>query len=290
MIPIGLKDKIEAFLGKSILGASRVAGGDINHAAEVKLSNSLTCFLKWNTQAPPGFFTAEATGLAELAKCKGLKVPEVLLASEEQDGVPAFLLQEMLIPCYPSKDNWKSFGVTLANLHRITSDSFGFRSDNFIGLTPQSNSCLKSWPDFFWCERLLKQASIGAVNGWFKEHLQDLFLSKEKRILDILGAEQDPKPSLLHGDMWIGNVFWCADGHTLLDPAVYYGSREADLAYSQLFGGFPEEFYKAYDDAYRLSKGFENRRDILNLYHIMNHANMFGGTYIQQTRLIIERI
>ena len=141
----------------------------------------------------------------------------------------------------------------------------------------------------FFKYRLLYQAQLGKSSGWFTEELESILFSKEKLIKDFL-AEGPSEASLLHGDLWSGNVFWSNDGPALIDPAVYYGSREADLAMTELFSGFSRDFYQAYEKVFPMISGYQKRREVLNLYHLMNHANLFAGTYINSVAVVLHSI
>ena len=162
----------------------------------------------------------------------------------------------------------------LARLHRHTSDRFGWASDNWIGLAPQENGWCGSWSDFWLEKRMKPQLRRAEGNGLHFGKLDFL------KILD----DHQPAPSLLHGDLWSGNVGFTREGPVIFDPAVYYGDREADLAMTELFGGFPREFYAAYDGAFRLDPGYANRKHLYNLYHLLNHLNLFGAGYLGQVQ------
>jgi fructosamine-3-kinase len=167
----------------------------------------------------------------------------------------------------------------LAKLHRTTSARFGWESDNWIGLAPQKNGWSDDWAGFFLERRLRPQAEWAAAKG-FRIALPD--------VTRLLGHR--PEPSLLHGDLWSGNAGFTREGPVLFDPAVYYGDREADLAMTELFGGFPREFYAAYAAEFPLVPGYEARRDAYNLYHVLNHLNLFGAGYLAQAQTLLARL
>ncbi len=170
--------------------------------------------------------------------------------------------------------DWPAMGRMLAALHRKTSDRFGWIRDNWIGLSPHKNGWREDWAVFFIEKRLVPQAEQAGKNG-FSVELPDV-----KTLLE----GHNPEPSLLHGDLWSGNAGFTAEGPVIFDPAVYYGDREADLAMTELFGGFPDEFYAAYEEAYPLAAGYQTRKHLYNLYHLLNHLNLFGGGYLGQVK------
>jgi fructosamine-3-kinase len=188
-----------------------------------------------------------------------------------------------------SRGNVKLLGEQLAALHRCEAENFGFASDNFIGTTTQPNSWANDWVGFWREHRLGFQLRLAEEKG-YGGSLQRLGV----KLLDALPAffaDYTPLPSLLHGDLWNGNHAFLADGTpTIFDPAVYYGDRECDLAMTELFGGYPADFYAAYRAAYPLDPGYASRRELYNLYHILNHANLFGGGYARQAEQIMERL
>jgi len=192
-------------------------------------------------------------------------------------------LMEFIYPGTKKKNFFEDFGWSLANLHRYTASHFGFYEDNFIGATPQLNvvkgSASKTWKQFFWEYRILYQFQLAQKNGYADEKLTNGISQLEDRVEMILSGSEE-SPSLLHGDLWKGNFIVDRNGEpVLIDPAVYYGHREADLAMTKLFGGFPPEFYEAYNENYPLKEGYEYRENIYLLYHVLNHLNLFGHSY-----------
>ncbi len=199
-------------------------------------------------------------------------VPEVIEASEEG------LLFEYL---EPGSEDSLALAQGLAELHQSEESRFGFESNNFIGLTEQRNSWSKNWPEFFIKRRLRFQAQLGEDKGWFRESEEfEAYLERVRLIL----SEDEIQPSLLHGDLWSGNVYWSSKGPALIDPAVYFGDSEADLAFSEMFGGFSSQFYQKYFSLRKKTSAYSIKKRIYNLYHLMNHANIFGGSYCQQVR------
>ena len=214
-------------------------------------------------------YAAEAGGLRAL-RAAGVRAPEPF-DHGLRDG-KAFIEMERLQ--LGARADWPALGRMLAALHRNTADRFGWESDNWIGLAPQKNGWSDSWASFFLEKRLNPQAARAKRNG-HKIELPDV-----NKLLE----GHRPKASLLHGDLWSGNAGFTAEGPVIFDPAVYYGDREADLAMTELFGGFPREFYAAYDEAFPLPAGYATRKHLYNLYHLLNHLNIFGGSYYAQVK------
>jgi protein-ribulosamine 3-kinase len=233
-------------------------------------------FVKVNRADRLPMLEAEAAGLAELAACGAMRVPRPLATGRE--GVHAFLVLEWLD--FGAGGHDAALGRALAALHRHTVPRFGWHRDNTIGTTPQQNGWCDDWCTFFGERRLAPQAARVADCGH-----AELAAAVRRLIaaLPALLAGHAPRPSLLHGDLWGGNAGALATGEPVLfDPAVYYGDREADLAMTELFGGFSADFRAAYRAAWPLDAGYERRRPLYNLYHVLNHANLFGGGYLAQ--------
>ena len=214
-------------------------------------------------------YAAEAEGLRAL-RAAGVRAPEPF--EHGIRGGRAFIEMERLE--LGGRADWPAMGRMLAALHRNSSDRFGWQSDNWIGLSPQKNGWCGDWVTFFIEKRLDPQAERARKNG-FPVELPDV-----KKLLE----GHKPEASLLHGDLWSGNAGFTAAGPVVFDPAVYYGDREADIAMTELFGGFPREFYAAYNDAFPLPAGYETRKHLYNLYHLLNHLNLFGGGYLGQVK------
>ncbi|GJL81528.1 MAG: fructosamine kinase family protein [marine bacterium B5-7] len=231
-------------------------------------------------------FNAEADGLAALGECLELRVPKVITQGVF-DRRAALVLE--YIALRPIANAAVKLGEGLPALHAITNDAFGWHRDNFIGVTPQVNHRATDWPGFFATRRLKYQFDLAAGNGFSRELADD-----GERLLAEMGAlfsGHDVRPSLLHGDLWTGNA--AADDHgraVIYDPAVYYGDREADIAMSELFGGFGRDFYAAYQSAWPLDDGYPVRKQLYNLYHVLNHLNLFGGGYLGEAKALIAQL
>ena len=266
-----------------------VSGGSINEAYRLEGADGARYFLKLNEAKQLPMFVAEAGGLNEIAATQTIHVPHPI--AHGVAGKQSYLVLEHLE--LSSRGNAHLLGEQLAALHRCTSANFGFAQDNFIGTTPQPNAWPKNgkadWINFWRDQRLGFQLRLAAQNGYGGQ-LQRL----GEKLSDALPAffvAYTPQTSLLHGDLWSGNHAFLADGMpTIFDPATYYGDRECDLAMTELFGGYPAEFYVAYRAAYPLDSGYASRRDLYNLYHILNHANLFGGGYAKQAEQMIQRL
>jgi protein-ribulosamine 3-kinase len=262
-----------------------VRGGDISAAWHVRSENS-GVFLKTGPATSLTMFQAEADGLKELRHADAIRVPEVLGCVSS--GTESILALEWLPLEPPTSGTGHMLGEQLAGLHKTTADQFGWSRDNTIGATPQRNQWSDDWLDFFAEHRLGPQLHLAERNG-FTGPLQ----SEGTRLLGDMGKYFDnywPEASLLHGDLWGGN--WAAfDGEPVVfDPAVYYGDRETDIAMTKLFGGFDEEFYWAYEEAWPLAGGSEYRILLYQLYHVLNHLNLFGGSYLNRALRIIRSL
>ncbi|MGQ0385301.1 MAG: fructosamine kinase family protein [Gammaproteobacteria bacterium] len=266
--------------------ASQGRKGDVHlfgSAEKVNVPN----FVKRLPVAERWRLAAEADGLARIAATGAIRVPQVL--GEGADDAGAWLELEWLElqPADAASD--ARMGAALAALHRVTGPAFGLERDNAIGATQQPNAFSDDWTGFWHERRLLFQFDLAARNGC-GGRLQD----RGRRLLDALPAllaGHHPEPSLLHGDLWGGNRAMLADGTPVVfDPAAYYGDREADLAMTRLFGGFGPRFYAAYERAWPLTAGAALRCELYNLYHVLNHLNLFGGRYRAQAESMIDRL
>lgn len=232
-------------------------------------------------------FAAEIAGLAALRAAGCIRVPETIACG--RIGERAVLELEYLPLTALDRASGAELGRRLAALHRHGGPRFGWTEDNFIGATPQENSWRDAWPRFFGEHRLRPQLRRARDRGMNRDELE-----RGERLIEQAAAffvTYRPMPSLLHGDLWSGNAAALADGTPVIyDPAVYYGDRETDLAMTELFGGFPDAFYAAYRQEWPLDPGYETRKTLYNLYHILNHFNLFGNAYANQARRMIDRL
>ena len=231
-------------------------------------------------------FITEAHGLQELNKAAAIRVPEVIMYDDD------FILLEYISQGNKSKKFFSEFGRSFALMHKYTSENFGFYEDNFIGSNVQKNIPAdkekESWTSFYFNKRILFQLELTEKLGYATSELKKGIGKLEENIEEIIGTN-DEEPSLLHGDLWGGNYIVDENGNVcLIDPAVYYGHREADLGMTKLFGGFNSEFYEDYNEANPLQDGYEYRENIYKLYHVLNHLNLFGGGYYSQAISLIH--
>jgi protein-ribulosamine 3-kinase len=291
MLPHELKLSVESILSEisgkqvTISETGPVGGGCINETVLMK-TNIGRFFIKHNSAtAFPGMFEKEAAGLKLLTDASSLEIPEVIATGET--GRYSFLLLEYIETGTPGLNFWIDFGTKLAELHRNTSDNFGFDYDNYIGSLIQENNPYPDFFSFFISQRIEPQLKNARNKGAFSHSDVRCFDSLFKSLHNIIPVE---KPALIHGDLWNGNFMVNASGSPcLIDPAVYYGHREADIAMTQLFGGFHPDFYQAYNHAWPMEKEWPKRMDIFNLYPLLVHVNLFGGGYAGQVLRIIRQ-
>lgn len=273
MIPAALRAALETELGP-IRDFTPVGGGDINEAARLTIA-SARYFVKWNYHPRPQMFSSEAQGLRLLATARAVRVPQVVA---EIDQPPALVL-EWIEPGANKQTSVEALGRGLAQQHRSSWEQYGLDHDNYIGANPQRNTPARSWIEFYRDQRLGVQRELAQRNGYLTPNRA----RRLDRVLDRLPHWIDEtlvQPALLHGDLWGGNTLIDAQGQpVLIDPAVYYGDREAEIAFTELFGGFGARFYAAYQEAWPLDRGYCDRRDLYNLYHLLNHLNLFGEGY-----------
>lgn len=275
-------------LGSEVAAASErsVSGGSINACSRFE-SDQGALFVKHGDASSLEMFQAEADGLAELSRAHAVRVPRVLAVSEHEGT--AFLALEWIDLRAASAGSEAKLGELLAAQHRVTRDKFGWHRDNTIGSTPQTNRQTDAWLEFFRDWRLRPQLALAKRNGSGADLVDSGHRLCEQ--LERFFPAYDPSPSLLHGDLWGGN--WGADASgqpVLFDPAVYFGDRETDLAMTRLFGGFGARFYAAYQAAWPMDPGAGTRTTLYNLYHVLNHFNLFGGGYLRQALGMIQRL
>lgn len=265
---------------------SRIGGGCINSACRVE-GNGQRYFVKLNRAELLDMFVAEAEGLSEMASAEAIRVPRPVVYGTAAGQ--AWIAMELIEFGGSSRGAMAEFGRQLAAMHQHTQAQFGWHRDNTIGSTHQPNDRQQSWLDFWRQQRLGYQLELAARHGG-----SGRMLSQGEKLLGSLDAffsDYLPDASLLHGDLWSGNYAISETGEPVIfDPAVYYGDREADIAMTELFGGFGGEFYAAYNEAWPLDPGYQTRKTLYNLYHILNHFNMFGGGYGSQAESMIDRL
>ncbi len=293
-IPVfgSLKEAVSLAKGKGITVEKKqaVQGGDANEAYRLVLSDGSLLFLKANSISDADFFRAEAEGIAVIRKTGTVRVPDIYAIGT--DGGYSFLLMEHIDKAWMGQGFWEELGRNLASMHRADTASFvsggkyGLSSDNYIGAGKQKNTPKSSWIEFFSECRLRPQFELAA--GYFDSRT----LKMANRLLDRLDRFlfEPETPSLLHGDLWSGNFMSDENGRpVLIDPAVYVGCSEADIAMTELFGGFDRRFYDSYFEVIGMVPGYEDRRDLYNLYHLTNHLNLFGSTYLRAVVRTIEK-
>lgn len=263
-----------------LIGFKQVGGGCINHAVKITSSQG-DFFLKWNTNGPADLFVKEAESLNEMGKTDNsfLIIPKVIW-SKLTDELPGLLLMEYLQPAGSTSGFDERLGRGIAQLHRNTASEFGFYHSNYCGTTLQDNTWNGSWPEFFGQQRiwrLVKQ--IGVLRGTTPEE-QKIYARLVDKMPQLLG--HPTVQSLIHGDLWSGNYMYTANGPALIDPACYYADREMELGMMQLFGGFSPTVWKSYQEEYPLPDGWQRRIELYQLYHLLNHNLLFGGSYGQQ--------
>jgi len=269
-----------------------LGGGSINSAYKITGSNGQHYFVKLNSADLEYMFQVEFDSLNELsqlltkAKSNTLQIPApICFGTTESDK--SYLVLEYI--AMNSRGDGEKMGLALAELHRITAKQYGWYQDNIIGSTPQSNQKHSDWLNFWREERMIPQFQMLYDKG-YKDYLLPLS-DKLLKQLDSLLGNHNPPASLLHGDLWSGNYAYDEQGRPVVfDPAMYYGDREADLAMTELFGGFGQDFYHAYNEAWPLDENYKTRKTLYNLYHILNHANLFGTSYLNQAMAMMARL
>jgi protein-ribulosamine 3-kinase len=280
-----LPDPVSRWLAEGGFGAvvssQPVSGGCINNGTRLLTASGQTFFLKTNLHLPDDVFQREMEGLLALRKPDGPRLPEAYLTGAD------FLLLEDLKPGQIQPDFWARLGRQLASLHSYTHDRFGFEHNNYLGSTPQPNPWMEDGHAFFTEQRLMFQARLAQRNGYFRSREMRLTEKLCQRLPELAPVQP---ASLIHGDLWSGNVISNESGSpALIDPAAHYGWAEAELGMTALFGGFGGAFYRAYEEMRPLEAGWRDRLDIYNLYHLLNHLNLFGSGYYGQVVGILRR-
>jgi fructosamine-3-kinase len=261
-----------------------VSGGCINQGYAIT-GNELTYFVKINQASQVDMFEAEAFGLKQILATRTIRVPEPICWGIADNS--SYLVMEWLEFGRGTTQAWEEMGRKLAAMHQAGGSSqFGWERNNTIGSTPQINTWTENWGDFFAEHRIGYQLQLAKRRGGsFPDYPQVVEVVK-----DFL-ADRMPEPSLVHGDLWSGNAAVLETGEpVILDPATYYGDREVDIAMTELFGGFPAAFYRGYNQVFPLDEGYERRKTLYNLYHILNHFNLFGGGYGSQANRMLGQI
>ncbi len=271
----------------SISNIQSVSGGCINSTYILQSENN-SYFIKLNQAKFLPMFEAEFAGLKELRKTKTIRIPQPIVCGISGDKT--FLVMENIPLASSSKQSDEQLGQQLAALHQIQQPFFGWHIDNTIGSTPQPNSRSENWLSFWQTHRLGFQLSLAETNGYGGRLLQSG--EKLSESLGYFFSDYHPTPSLLHGDLWSGNAAVSATSNepVIYDPACYYGDREADIAMTELFDGFGSNFYAAYSTIYPLDSGYSIRKKLYNLYHILNHLNLFGEGYLHQAQGLIDSL
>ena len=282
-----LRNALATVLDCAVVHAVPVAGGDINQAYSVRLSDDRELFVKTNDNAPATMFECEARGLAWLGECNALRVPDVIAVSSADDHCH-YLVLEMLTPGRRAPDFDERLGRGLATLHRSGADHFGLDYHNFIATLPQNNDSCASWADFYALRRLEPQVKRAvdhrvAPRAWVRQ--LDRLIT---RLPELVGPAEPP--SRLHGDLWSGNVHVGPDGSPcLIDPAVYAGHREMDLAMLALFGGLSDATEHAYDETWPRAPEWRDRVPLYQLYPLLTHVNLFGSSYVSAVEDKLKR-
>ena len=265
-----------------------ISGGCINEACIVETNIGRSLFLKWNRHAIEGLLASEIVGLEAIRETGAIRVPEIIGHDVTPDGL-SFLVLEWIDSQSPSKHFEADLGCRLASLHRLgEAEQYGFAQQNFIGTTMQPNGWHADWLEFWKTSRMGVQLTLARENGYgdqaFSRLGDRLMVRMDSMLSDSL------RPSLIHGDLWSGNFLADEKGFpVLLDPAAYYADREAEFGMLTLFGGLSDSFYDAYREAWPLAAGAEERIEIYRLYHLLNHLNLFGATYLSDCLKIMRK-
>lgn len=280
-LPVGVKHFLRAQRWGVVQNARPISGGSINRVLRLQSEHGPPALLKTNHSAPPGLFAREAEGLQALLQAGGLRVPTVYAHGED------WLLMEYLSATERSADYCTVLGEGLARLHSTVNKRFGFLNDNYIGSTAQLNPWTKDGHSFFADSRLRFQGRLARESGLLSTADYRLL----ERVIEHLSDLIPEQPaSLIHGDLWSGNVIVGPQAEpVLVDPAAHFGWAEAELAMTILFGRFERAAYQAYEQVRALAPGYMQRADIYNLYHLLNHLNLFGRGYLGRVQAVLKR-
>ena len=291
-----LLQEVERLIGEktgqpaAIKNAGGVGGGCINSAQVLQLEDGRRYFLKSNPAPLPRMFECEASALERMAAVGAIRVPRPIATGGEAQGVTPFIVMEHIPGGSSASHFQETFGRQFAEFHKSSPhDHFGFEEDNYIGSTPQPNGWLDDWVEFWRERRLGFQLQLARKNGYSDSTMDKLGDRLLDRLDEIIAQPEEPA-CLLHGDLWGGNYMVGENGEpVLIDPAAYYGRREADLGMTILFGGFSSDFYAAYEEVWPLEEGSRERLEIYKLYHLLNHLNLFGTSYKGGCMQILRR-
>ena len=268
----------------AIANTKSVSGGCINQGYKIS-GNSTDYFVKLNQASQVEMFAAEALGLKQMYATQTITVPQPICWGTADSS--SYIVLQWLDLGKGNNESWTEMGRQLAAMHRQgTNQNFGFEINNTIGSTPQINTWMDNWADFFAQQRIGYQLKLANRNGGsFPDTNRVVDAVKDKL------TDRQPEASIVHGDLWAGNAAIAVDSTpVIIDPATYYGDRETDIAMTELFGGFPAAFYHGYNEAWQLDSGYQQRKSVYNLYHVLNHFNLFGSGYANQAKRIIETI
>lgn len=281
-------DRLSDLYGQQIALQKKVqlGGGCINHAMRLEC-NVGSFFLKWNSSCAEDMFLKEAAGLEEMYDVENiyLKIPKVIWA-KKVDELPGFLLMEYLQPTGITSGYDEKLGRGLAIMHQKKASAYGFKHNNYCGLTPQDNRWNVSWIDFFGRQRIKHLLELIKRSRGLTSEDENKYYKLIEHLPEILSHKT--VPSLIHGDLWSGNYMYTLNGPALIDPAVYYADREMELSIVTMFGGFSRRFWDAYREMYPMLDGWQERNTLYQLYHVLNHYYLFGGGYISQANQIVR--
>lgn len=271
-----------------IVNTTSISGGSINSAFQVILKDGRRFFVKSNSVELVRMFECEAAGLRELERANAIRIPEVIGVGTASSQ--SFLVLELIDSAEPKPEFSREMGTQLAILHQTRNEKFGFQESNFLGSSNQPNDWNESWPEFWAQCRLGFQLKLARDQGNGDRELQQLGDRLLGKLESRLRSTEQESPALLHGDLWSGNYISGTAGEPVfVDPAVYFGSREAEFGMTTLFGGFDADFYDAYNEVSPLAEGSTDRIAIYRIYHLLNHLNLFGNSYLSGCLEILKK-